>query len=160
MVNSVLKANREQFGSLFRPVPKFQKMMFNQRWNERRIRGGCMNRNQRETLFKHAPKGIRKLVTLQFTIHKRKDLLPIMTFKQISHMNFSMFSDISKLYGATFYLSRCLWTCNNHVVVWPDSTFKDLDLLPQIRSIGYKNVQNIFSSGGLFNYLRQQSVYK
>ena len=43
--------------------------------------------------------------TLQFTINNRKDLLPIMIFKQISHMNFPMFSDISKLYGVTFSVS-------------------------------------------------------
>ena len=39
MVNSVLKADREQFGSLLQPVPKFQKM-FNQRRNE--IKGGSL----------------------------------------------------------------------------------------------------------------------
>ena len=52
MVNSVLKANRERFGSLLQAIPKFQKM-FNQWRNERRIPGGCANRNQRETLIKH-----------------------------------------------------------------------------------------------------------
>ena len=52
MVNSVLKANRERFGSLLQAIRKFQKM-FNQWRNERRIPGGCTNRNQRETLIKH-----------------------------------------------------------------------------------------------------------
>ena len=55
MVNSVLKANRERFGSLLQPIPKFQKV-FNQWRNERRIPGGWTNRNQRETLIKHGRK--------------------------------------------------------------------------------------------------------
>ena len=74
------------------------------------IKGGSLEDIRTEISGKHSLNMVQRVLDSPSHFNSQsateKNLLPILTFKQISHMNFPTFSDISKLYAAAFSLSR------------------------------------------------------